>query len=161
MLTMTVLLSFFAALGISWLLFVHLFKFPAVDVQLMLVGFLFLVALGVDYNIFLVSRIRQEASIHGHPAGVLTGLAATGGVITSAGAVLAATFLTLTTASQVAFIEIGVLVAVGVLLDTLLVRSVLVPALALDVGHRFWWPGRLPHHATVEEDALDPRLTAR
>jgi putative drug exporter of the RND superfamily len=143
LLTMTVVLSFFAALGVSWVLFVHLFGFPAVDVQLMLVGFLFLVALGVDYNIFLASRIRQEASRYGHPTGVLSGLAVTGGVITSAGAVLAATFLALTRAPQVAFIEIGVLVAVGVLLDTLLVRSILVPALALDVGRAFWWPSRL------------------
>jgi RND superfamily putative drug exporter len=139
----TVLLSYFAALGISWLLFTHVFGFPAVDVQLKLIGFLFLVALGVDYNIFLVFRIRQEVTRHGHRHGVLNGLAVTGGVITSAGLVLAATFLTLTTAPQVAFIQIGVMVAIGVLLDTFLVRSVLVPALALDVGRRFWWPSAL------------------
>jgi RND superfamily putative drug exporter len=161
LLMMTVVLSFFAALGVSWLLFVHAFGFPAVDVQLMLVGFLFLVALGVDYNIFLVSRIRQEASQRGHRSGVLTGLAVTGGVITSAGVVLAATFLALTRAPQVAFIEIGVLVAIGVLLDTFLVRSVLVPALALDVGHAFWWPGRLPRRSTVDEELPDAELVER
>jgi RND superfamily putative drug exporter len=96
----------------------------------------------VDYNIFLVSRIRQAAAEEGHRAGVLTGLTVTGGVITSAGAVLAATFLALTRAPQVAFIEIGLLVAIGVLIDTFVVRSVLVPALALDAGDSFWWPGR-------------------
>ncbi|HEX6520479.1 MAG TPA: MMPL family transporter [Streptosporangiaceae bacterium] len=150
LLILTVLLSYFSALGISWLLFEHVFGFPAVDVQLMLVGFLFLVALGVDYNIFLVSRIRQEVARLGHRAGVLSGLAATGGVITSAGVVLAATFSSLGTAPQVAFIEIGVIVAVGVLIDTFLVRSVLVPALALDVGRAFWWPRRRSRDPVTE-----------
>jgi putative drug exporter of the RND superfamily len=116
----------------------------------MLTGLVFLVALGVDYNIFLISRIRQEVARLGHRAGVLSGLAATGGVITSAGAVLAATFAVLSTAPQVAFIEIGILVAVGVLIDTFLVRSVLVPALALDVGCAFWWPGRLARKTVTE-----------
>ncbi|MGW1084996.1 MMPL family transporter [Streptomyces sp. NPDC002596] len=138
----TVVLSYFAALGISWQLFQHVLGFPAVDIQVMLIGFLFLVALGVDYNIFLIHRIREEVGHRGHRAGVLSGLTSTGGVITSAGAVLAATFAALTTAPQVAFIEIGIVVAIGVLIDTFLVRSVLVPALALDVGHTFWWPGR-------------------
>jgi len=149
----TVLLSFFAALGASWLLFAHVFGFPAVDVQLILVGFIFLVALGVDYNIFLVSRIRQEVAAHGHRAGVLGGLAVTGGVITSAGLVLAAAFLVLSTAPQVVFIQIGIIVALGVLLDTFLVRSVLVPALALDVGCKFWWPSRLARNVRVQEQA--------
>ncbi|MGW1552174.1 MMPL family transporter [Streptomyces sp. NPDC002346] len=138
----TVVLSYFAALGISWQLFQHVLGFPAVDIQVMLIGFLFLVALGVDYNIFLIHRIREEVGHRGHRAGVLSGLTSTGGVITSAGAVLAATFAALTTAPQVAFIEIGIVVAIGVLIDTFLVRSVLVPALALDVGRTFWWPGR-------------------
>lgn len=150
LLILTVLLSYFTALGIGWLLFAHVFHFGAVDDQLMLTGLVFLVALGVDYNIFLISRIRQEVARVGHRAGVLGGLAATGGVITSAGAVLAATFAALGTAPQVAFIEIGILVAVGVLIDTFLVRSVLVPALALDVGCAFWWPGRLAHNNVTE-----------
>ncbi len=150
LLILTVLLSFFAALGASWLLFQHVFGFPAVDVQLMLVGFLFLVALGTDYNIFLISRIRQEVGRHGHRAGVLGGLTVTGGVITSAGAVLAATFAALTSAPQVAFIQVGILVAVGVLIDTFLVRSVLVPALVLDTGRGFWWPSRLARHPVRE-----------
>jgi RND superfamily putative drug exporter len=139
----SVVLSYLAGLGATWLLIDRVLHFQAADDQLVLIGFLFLVALGVDYNIFLVSRVRQAAGEQGHRAGVLTGLTVTGGVITSAGAVLAATFLALTLAPQVAFIEIGVLVAVGVLIDTFVVRSVLVPALAWDVGERFWWPGRL------------------
>jgi RND superfamily putative drug exporter len=151
LLMLTVLLSYFAALGVSWLLFVHVLGFPAVDAQLMLVGFVFLLAFGVDYNIFLVSRIRQESARLGHRGGVLNSLAATGGVITSAGVVLAATFSVLDTEPQVAFIEIGILVAVGVLADTFLVRSILVPALALDVGRAFWWPGRLARDPVKEE----------
>jgi RND superfamily putative drug exporter len=150
LLILTVVLSYLATLGISWLLFAHGFNFGAVDVQLMLTGLIFLVALGVDYNIFLVSRIRQEVTRLGHRGGVLSGLAATGGVITSAGAVLAATFAALGTEPQVAFIEIGILVAIGVLIDTFLVRSVVVPALALDVGRAFWWPGRLARNAVTE-----------
>jgi RND superfamily putative drug exporter len=160
LLILTVLLSYSAALGISWLLFVHVFGFPAVDVQLMLVGLVFLVAFGVDYNIFLVSRIRQEVARLGHRGGVLNGLAATGGVITSAGLVLAATFSVLGTAPQIAFIEIGILVAVGVLIDTFLVRSILVPALALDVGRAFWWPGRLARDA-IEEPSSSPESVQR
>jgi RND superfamily putative drug exporter len=140
LLMVTVVASYFAALGVGWFAFQHVFGFAGMDVQVMLIGFLFLVALGVDYNIFLVSRIRQEVRRHGHREGVLRGLAVTGGVISSAGIVLAATFSVLLLAPYVAFIEIGFVVAVGVLIDTLLVRSVLVPALALDVGHRFWWP---------------------
>ena len=164
----TVVLSYFAALGASWLLFTHLFTFPAVDVQVALMGFLFLVALGVDYNIFLVSRIREEAMHHGHHAGVLRGLAATGGVITSAGLVLAATFGALAVLPLVFLVEVGVLVALGVLLDTFLVRSVLVPALALDVGPWFWWPGNATanggrHGADRQHDSADltePSATA-
>jgi len=150
LLILTVLLSYFATLGISWLLFADVFNFGAVDVQLMLIALIFLVALGVDYNIFLVSRIRQEVARLGHRGGVLSGLAATGGVITSAGMVLAATFAALGTEPQVAFIEIGIMVAIGVLIDTFLVRSVVVPALALDVGRAFWWPGRLARNAVTE-----------
>jgi putative drug exporter of the RND superfamily len=137
----TVVLSYAGALGASWLLFDHIFGYPAVDSQLALVGFLFLVALGVDYNIFLVSRVREETVQSGFRDGVLAGLTATGTVITGAGLVLAATFAALNLAPQVAFKEIGTLVALGVLLDTLLVRSVMVPALALDAGRAFWWPG--------------------
>ncbi|MGC0421250.1 MMPL family transporter [Embleya sp. AB8] len=142
LLTATVLLSYLAALGLSRQLFEHVLDFPAMDVQIMLVGFLFLVALGADYNIFLISRIREESEHRTHTQAVLAGLTATGGVITSAGAVLAATFAALTGAPQVAFIQIGALVAIGVLIDTFLVRSILVPALALDTGNTFWWPTR-------------------
>ncbi|MER7772838.1 MMPL family transporter [Kitasatospora sp. NPDC096140] len=143
LLMLTVVLSYFAALGISWQLFDKVFHFPAVDIQVMLMAFLFLVALGVDYNIFLLHRIREEVGALGHADGIRRGLSATGGVITSAGAVLVATFGALTASPQTAFIEIGTMVALGVLIDTFLVRSVLVPALAIDTGRKFWWPGRL------------------
>jgi RND superfamily putative drug exporter len=138
----TVVLSYVATLGGAWLLVRHAFGFPAMDIQVMLVGFLFLVALGVDYNIFLVSRIREEAARQEPAPAVRSALTATGGVITSAGLVLAATFATLLVAPFVAFIEIGLTVALGVLLDTALVRSLVVPALALDTGRGFWWPSR-------------------
>ncbi len=155
----TVLLSYAAALGLSWQLFRHVLDFPAMDVQIMLVGFLFLVALGADYNIFLISRIREECEHQAHEPAVLTGLTATGGVITSAGAVLAATFAALTGAPQVAFIQIGTLVALGVLIDTFLVRSILVPALALDTGRSFWWPSR-PHVPNTAADTTRTKIPA-
>ena len=139
----TVVASYFAALGASWLLFRYAFGFPAVDVQVALMGFLFMVALGVDYNLFLVSRVREEAAHGDHRTGVLRGLAVTGGVISSAGLVLAATFGALGVMPVTMMVQIGVLVSLGVLLDTFFVRSVIVPALALDTGRRFWWPSRL------------------
>ncbi|WP_312882141.1 MMPL family transporter [Actinomadura alba] len=154
LLVASVVLSYFTALGGSWLIFNHLLGFPAVDVQVALMGFLFLVALGVDYNIFLVSRIREETARHGHRDGVLRGLAVTGGVISSAGLVLAATFGSLGALPLVLFIEMGLLVSLGVLLDTFLVRSVMVPALALDLGRLFWWPGRLAHRDAAVEPAV-------
>jgi RND superfamily putative drug exporter len=108
-----------------------------------LFAFVFLVALGVDYNIFLMSRVREEAGRHGTWAGVLRGLVVTGGVITSAGVVLAATFSALAVLPLVVLVELGVAVAVGVLLDTTVVRSLLVPALVHDIGRHIWWPSRL------------------
>ncbi|GGJ92020.1 putative membrane protein ActII-3 [Pilimelia anulata] len=139
----TVVLSYAAALGAAALLLRGVFDLSAFDDSTPLLGFVFLVALGVDYNIFLVHRIREEVGTAGHSAGVLRGLAATGGVITSAGLVLAATFTVLATLPLVTMLGIGLVVAVGVLLDTLVVRSVLVPALLLDAGPHSWWPRRL------------------
>jgi RND superfamily putative drug exporter len=139
----SVLVSYLAALGGSAILFNHVFGFAGIDQTLPLLGFVFLVALGVDYNIFLMSRVREETVVHGTRRGVLIGLATTGGVITSAGVVLAATFSALGLLPLVFLTEIGVLVAFGVLIDTLVVRSVLVPALVSDLGERVWWPGRL------------------
>jgi len=138
----TVVLSYAAALGAGTLI-LHAMGIGAVDANLLLLSFLFLVALGVDYNIFLMSRVRQEMDRLGHRRGVLTGLTGTGGVITSAGVVLAATFAVFIGLPIVFLIALGMVVAVGVLLDTLLVRSVLVPALALDLGPGIWWPRRL------------------
>ncbi|MER5439686.1 MMPL family transporter [Streptomyces sp. NPDC002790] len=136
----TVVLSFAAALGISALAFRHLFDYAGESTDFPLFVFVFLVALGIDYNIFLTTRIREEAARQGTRQGVVTGLAATGAVITSAGLVLAGTFAALGTLPMVAFAEIGFAVAVGILLDTFVVRSVLVTSLFLDAGSRVWWP---------------------
>jgi RND superfamily putative drug exporter len=143
LLVATVVLSFGAALGISALLFHHVLGFDGADPSLPLFVFVFLVALGIDYNIFLMTRVHEEAKVHGTRPGALIGVAATGGVITSAGLVLAGTFAVLATMPIVAFAEIGIAVALGVLLDTIIVRSVLVTALNLDVGRHLWWPSKL------------------
>ncbi|MDX3642812.1 MMPL family transporter [Streptomyces sp. MB09-02B] len=139
----TVILSFAAALGLSALAFRHLFDYAGESTDFPLFVFVFLVALGIDYNIFLTTRIREEAARQGTRKAVVTGLATTGAVITSAGLVLAGTFAALGTLPMVAFAEIGFAVALGVLLDTFIVRSVLVTALFLDVGPKVWWPHRL------------------
>ncbi len=139
----TVVLSFGAALGLSALLFRHVFGFAGADSSFPLFAFVFLVALGIDYNIFLMTRVREESLRLGTRRGALVGLAATGGVITSAGLVLAGTFSALGTLPIVFLAEIGVAVALGVLLDTIVVRAVLVTALTLDLGRWMWWPSRL------------------
>ncbi len=136
-------LSFGATMGISALVFNHVFGFPGGDPTTVLYGFVFLVALGVDYSIFLMTRAKEESAQHGTRRGVLIALAVTGGVITSAGIVLAATFGALTVIPLVFLAQISFIVAFGVLLDTLVVRSLLVPALSIDVGDRVWWPRRL------------------
>ena len=143
MLIGTVVLSFFAALGIGFLVSDYIFGFPGVDPSLPLYVFVFLVALGIDYNIFLMARVREETATHGTREGMLRGLAVTGGVITSAGIVLAGTFSVLAVLPLVFLAEMGFTVAFGVLLDTFLVRSVLVPALTLDIGSKIWWPSAL------------------
>ncbi len=142
-LVVTVILSYFAALGAGSLAFRYVFDFPALDYQVPLLAFLFLVALGVDYNIFLVSRAQEEARRHGTRAGIIEALAVTGGVITSAGVLLAAVFTVLGVLPVIVLTEIGIIVGLGVLLDTLLVRIVLVPALVQVLGDRFWAPSRL------------------
>jgi RND superfamily putative drug exporter len=143
MLIATVVLSFAAALGGSLILFELFADFPGEDPSYPLFAFIFLVALGVDYNIFLMARVREERLALPTREAMLRGLAVTGGVITSAGIVLAGTFSVLAVLPLVALTQIGVTVAVGVLLDTLVVRSVLVPALTFDLGDRVWWPSRL------------------
>ena len=139
----TVILSFAAALGISLLVFDVIFGFAGVDPSFPLFAFIFLVALGIDYNIFLMARVREETLRHGTRQGMIRGLAVTGAVITSAGIVLAGTFSILALLPLVFLTEIGFVIAFGVLLDTFIVRSVLVPALVLDIGPRIWWPSRL------------------
>ena len=153
----TVVLSFLGALGASNLLFEHVLGYAGVDRSIPLMGFVFLVALGIDYNIFLMTRVREEvAQGRRHARGVLTGLTATGGVITSAGVVLAATFAVFATMPLVTMAQLGVLVGVGVLLDTFLVRTVLVPALALDLGRTLWWPGVLWRRRDIPEGVTAP-----
>ncbi len=139
----TVILSFGAALGISALLFEYAFGFAGSDPGFPLFAFVFLVALGIDYNIFLMTRVREETANFGTRKGSLIALGSTGGVITSAGIVLAATFLVLGSIPFVFLAELGVAVALGVLLDTMIVRSVLVTALNLDLGGKIWWPSKL------------------
>ncbi|MGH3500753.1 MAG: MMPL family transporter, partial [Nocardioidaceae bacterium] len=153
----TVVLSFGAALGVSALAFKYLLGFSGADTSLPLFVFVFLVALGIDYNIFLMTRVREESLKFGTRRAALIGLGATGGVITSAGLVLAGTFSVLSTLPMVAFAEIGFAVAFGVLLDTIIVRSVLVTALNLDLGRYMWWPSRLGRKDDVppEESAAD------
>lgn len=151
----TVVVSYFGALGLCNLVFDHVLGFAGMESSVPLIGFLFLVALGVDYNIFLMTRVREEAVRHGTVEGTKRGLATTGGVITSAGVVLAATFAVLASLPLVMLVEIGILVAVGVLIDTLLVRSIVVPALTMSLGSRIWWPSKLWR---ASEDSVDDRV---
>jgi RND superfamily putative drug exporter len=142
----SVVLSFFSAIGAAWLLFENVFGMSGLDFSVFLYSFLFLVALGVDYNIFLVSRAREEAAAMAgsvrqptKPA-MIKALGATGGVITSAGVLLAAVFAVLGVLPLIALFQIGIIVGIGVLIDTLLVRTVVVPATAFIAGDAFWWP---------------------
>jgi putative drug exporter of the RND superfamily len=148
----TVVLSFLAALGVGAFFYEFVFDFPGSDPSLPLWAFVFLVALGIDYNIFLMARVREEALRHGTRPGMVRGLAVTGGVITSAGIVLAGTFSVLGSLPLVFLTELGFVIAFGVLLDTFIVRSVLVPALVFDIGPKVWLPSTLAY-------AMDRRLS--
>ncbi|MEW2112874.1 MMPL family transporter [Streptomyces albidoflavus] len=161
LLVLTVALNFAATLGIASLVFTHVFGFSGTDASVPLYGFVFLVALGVDYNIFLMSRVREETARHGTREGVRRGLTTTGGVITSAGVVLAATFAALGVIPLAFLAQIAFIVAFGVLLDTLVVRSLLVPALVRDIGPASWWPGVLSRRAEPAKEATgEPRTPA-
>jgi RND superfamily putative drug exporter len=153
LLVATVVLSFFATLGVCAVVFRDVFDFAGVDPSFPLFAFVFLVALGIDYNIFLMTRVREETQGLGPRPGVLRGLAVTGGVITSAGVVLAATFSALGVLPLVPLAQIGFAVAFGVLLDTLIVRSLLVPASAYLLNGRVWWPGRLARRSGASPDS--------
>ncbi|HIY40768.1 MAG TPA: MMPL family transporter [Candidatus Nocardiopsis merdipullorum] len=135
-------LSFATALGVGTLVFDHVLDLPGADPVVPLFAFVFLVALGIDYSIFLMSRAREETLAHGHHEGIMRALTVTGGVITSAGVVLAATFAALAVIPLLFLLQVAFLVAFGVLVDALVVRTLLIPALSLDVGPRLWWPGR-------------------
>jgi RND superfamily putative drug exporter len=159
-LTATVVLSFAAALGVSAFFFNHVFGFGGADTSFPLFVFVFLVALGIDYNIFLMTRVREEAIKRDARHGAIVGLAATGGVITSAGFVLAGTFAVLATIPSTELTEIGFAVAFGILLDTIVVRSVLVTALNLDIGRWMWWPSGLAQKPDPAPDELSRERAA-
>lgn len=150
LLVLTTVLSFGTALGVSALVFNGIFQFPGADPAVPLFGFIFLVALGIDYNIFLMTRVREESIAHGTREGILRGLTITGGVITSAGLVLAATFAALSVIPILFLVQISFIVAFGVLLDTFVVRSLLVPALTYDIGRAIWWPSKLARQLQEE-----------
>jgi putative drug exporter of the RND superfamily len=156
----TVILSFLAALGVGYFVIDLIFGFPGSDPSMPLFAFVFLVALGVDYNIFLIARAREETIQHGSEQGILRALAVTGGVITSAGIVLAGTFSVLAVLPLTFLTELGFVVAFGVLLDTFLVRSVLVPSIALALGDKFWWPSALSRGESKGEPPREPAGTA-
>ena len=159
-LTATVVLSFAAALGVSAFFFNHVFGFGGADTSFPLFVFVFLVALGIDYNIFLMTRVREEAIRRDARHGAIVGLAATGGVITSAGFVLAGTFAVLATIPSTFLTELGFAIAFGILLDTIVVRSVLVTALNLDLGRWMWWPSKLAHKPDPAPEELSQERAA-
>ncbi|AVL98995.1 hypothetical protein C6V83_00540 [Gordonia iterans] len=154
----TTVLSFATTLGIAALLFNGPFDFPGADPTVPLFAFVFLVALGIDYNIFLMTRAREEARRHGTRAGMITALTSTGGVISAAGIVLAATFAALAVIPLLFLAQVAFLVAAGVLIDTLIVRSLLVPAVTLDAGRRIWWPNRAMTAQTAPEEGGSARM---
>ncbi len=147
----TVVVSFAATMGVSALVFNNVFNFPGADASVPLFGFVFLVALGIDYNIFLMTRVREEALNIGTRPGILKGLAVTGSVITSAGVVLAATFAALGVIPLLFLVQLAFIVSFGVILDTVLVRSLLVPALAYDIGPKIWWPSKLGREVSAKK----------
>jgi len=156
-------ISFAATLGVAAIVFNHAFGLPGSDPATPLYAFVFLVALGIDYSIFLMTRVREEARGQGTRPGILVGLTVTGGVITSAGIVLAATFSALSVIPILFLVQIAFIVAFGVLLDTLVVRSLLVPAFAYDIGSRIWWPSRLGQRSAFDgnKQAVSPRRRPR
>ncbi len=157
----TVVLSFGTALGLSSLVFKYVFDYPGADPSFPLFVFVFLVSLGIDYNIFLMTRVREETMARGTRQGSLVALSATGGVITSAGLVLAATFGVLASLPLVFLVELGFAVALGVIIDTIIVRSVLVTAINLDLGSKIWWPSKLDRGGNeVAEPAEAPQHRA-
>ena len=160
MLIATVVLSFAASLGVAAVVFDVIFGFPGSDPSLPLFAFIFLVALGIDYNIFLMARVREETRRHGTREGMLRGLAVTGAVITSAGIVLAGVFSVLGVLPLIFLTEIGFVVAFGVLLDTFIVRSVLVPALTFEIGPKIWWPSKLAEDKPAAPRPAEPSRRA-
>lgn len=151
-------LSFAATMGVAALVFDHVLGLPGSNPTIVLIGFVFLVALGIDYSIFLMTRVREETRAQGPGPGVLRGLSSTGGVITSAGVVLAATFGALVVIPILFLVQVAFIVGFGVLLDTFVVRSLLVPALVRDLGGAAWWPSRLRHQPDDPDEVTSAML---
>ncbi len=141
--TATVLITNIAALGLGWWISTGILGFSSFDALTPLYSFVFLVALGIDYSIFLITRAREEARVVGTKEGVLRSLSSTGGVITSAGILLAAVFAALGVLPLVVLAQVGIVIFIGVLLDTLIVRTILIPAVVQLLGEKFWWPGKV------------------
>ena len=162
LLVLTTLLSFGTAMGVSAIVFNEILDFPGADPAVPLYAFVFLVALSIDYTIFLMTRVREESLRHGTREGIVRGLAVTGTVITSAGLVLAATFAALAVIPILFLFQLAFIVAFGVLLDTFVVRTLLVPALSLDIGKKIWWPSKLSRDdgqaAELTKDEQDDEL---
>ena len=154
LLTGTVVVSFAATLGLAAIVFYQILDMPGADPTVPLFAFVFLAALGIDYNIFLMTRAREEALQSGTRPGILRSLAVTGGVITSAGIVLAATFSALAVLPLLFLFQIAFIVAAGVLIDAMIVRSLLVPALVYEIGPKTWWPSRLAKRPAVTDLAV-------
>jgi RND superfamily putative drug exporter len=158
----SVIVSFLGTLGLSVAFFIYVIGDTGVDNSLPTYAFIFLVALGIDYTIFLMSRVREEARHHGTREGTLRALAATGPVITSAGIILAGTFAVLLTLPVTFIFDLGFMVAIGILLDTFVVRTIMVPALIELVGDKVWWPstaqgGGRALHEVGDELTMVPR----
>ena len=156
----SVLLTNVAALGLGWWVSSGLFGFDNFDSTTPLYAFVFLVALGIDYTIFLVTRAREEAGVHGTKEGILRSLSATGGAITSAGILLAAVFAALGVLPLVVLAQVGIVIFIGVLLDTLIVRTILVPSLVQLLGEKFWWPAKVDSKQPRDGDVSDGPLGA-
>lgn len=157
LLVLTTVLSFGTAMGVSAIVFNEILDFPGADPAVPLYAFVFLVALSIDYTIFLMTRVREETLKHGTEQGIVRGLSVTGTVITSAGIVLAATFAALAVIPILFLFQLAFIVAFGVLLDTFIVRTLLVPALSLDIGKKIWWPSKLAKDDTPQEDVEEEK----
>ncbi len=156
----SVILSFLCTLGISLLFIRFVVGDAGIDASIPTFAFIFLVALGIDYTIFLMARVREEARQYGTREGMLRALAATGPVITSAGIILAGTFSVLMTLPVTFTFDLGFMVALGILLDTFIVRTIMVPAAVEVIGDKIWWPSTAEGGGALREETGEEPLPA-